>query len=107
MINSQESLKEKMTDNNGKDRDNSKDRPECFKNLDKVFPMTDSGLRQTPEECFYHCPCKTECLRGALASSKGETVEEEIIDRRAESGAIGFFERWSRRKRLHNKSKKK
>ena len=84
-----------------------KERPECFKNLEKVFPMTDTGLRQTPDDCFYYCPYKTECLREALASSRGDTVEEEIIDRRAESGAIGFFERWSRRKKLYNKKKKK
>ena len=73
----------------------SPDLPECFGNLEKVFPMTDCGLRQTPEDCFYHCPVKTRCLRLALAEDGGAQMEEEIIERRTSAGMMNFFERWS------------
>ena len=80
--------------------------PECFGQLEKVFPMTDSGLRQTPDDCFYHCPVKTKCLNHALRTKDGVKVEEEIIERGSKSGALNFFERWSRKKQLHKKLKK-
>jgi len=80
--------------------------PECFGWLEKVFPMTDSGLRQTPEECFYHCPVKTRCLKQAMATKDGAQVEEEILDRGTKAGTIGFFERWSRKKMAHKKLNK-
>lgn len=78
---------------------------DCFGNLEKVFPMTDRGLRQTPDDCFYHCPVKTKCLRAALATRDGVRVEEELIDRGAKSGVMTFFERWSRKKQVHRKMK--
>ncbi|OGR24252.1 MAG: hypothetical protein A2277_12410 [Desulfobacterales bacterium RIFOXYA12_FULL_46_15] len=85
---------------------NSKDEiKECFGNLEKVFPMTDQGLRQTPDECFYYCSVKTKCLQKALAGKDGVKVEEELIDRGASAGIIRFFERWSRKKQVHRKSK--
>ena len=34
--------------------------PFCFGDLEKVFPMQENGLRQTPEACFFHCPVKTQ-----------------------------------------------
>ncbi len=80
--------------------------PECFGCLEKVFPMTDSGLRQTPDECFYHCPVKTKCLRMAVSGQEGMAVEEEILKRGTQSGTITFFERWSRKKQLHRNHKK-
>ncbi len=80
--------------------------PECFGKLDKVFPMTDSGLRQTPDDCFYQCPVKTKCLKQAMATKDGVKVEEEIIERGSKSGAMNFFERWSRKKQVHRKTKK-
>ena len=82
-------------------------RPDCFGQLEKVFPMTDSGLRQTPDKCFYHCPVKTKCLQQAMGTRDGSKVEEEILDRGTKSGAIGFFERWSRKKQMHKKLKNK
>lgn len=81
--------------------------PECFGQLEKVFPMTESGLRQTPEDCFYQCPVKTRCLRLALASKDGVKVEEELVERGSKAGAINFFERWSRKKQAHRRLKKK
>ncbi len=81
--------------------------PECFGNLEKVFPMGKKGLRQTPEDCFYHCPVKTRCLRKAIATKDGTKVEEEIIERSTKAGAMNFFERWSRKKQIHKRKNKK
>ena len=81
------------------------ERPECFGNLEKVFPVTDRGLRETPDDCMYLCAHKTPCLRQALAGDKGTDVEEEMIERREQAGMIGFFERWSRKKKLHRDKK--
>ena len=78
-------------------------KPDCFGTLDKVFPKTDRGLRETPDECMYFCPCKTACLRSAMAGSQGVPVKEEIIERSEQAGMIGFFERWSRKKLLSKK----
>ena len=75
-------------------------KPDCYGNLKKVFPMTKTGLRETPHYCRYDCSYKTECLKKALASSKGSTVEEELLERGSKAGTIGFVERWSRRKQL-------
>ncbi len=80
--------------------------PECFGILEKIFPMTDKGLRQTPDDCFYHCPVKTKCLQKAMTTKDGIKVEEEIIERGTQSGAINFFERWSRKKQVHRKKQK-
>ena len=83
--------------------DKKKEMPPCFGDLERVFPMTDKGLRQTPDECFYHCPVKTRCLQQAMSTRAGVQVEEEILERGTRSGAIGFFERWSRKKQMARK----
>jgi hypothetical protein len=80
--------------------------PECFGTLEKVFPMGDKGLRQTPDDCFYQCPVKTKCLQQAMATKDGAKLEDEIIERGSKSGAINFFERWSRKKQVHRKISK-
>jgi hypothetical protein len=77
--------------------------PPCFGELDKVFPMQENGLRQTPESCFFHCPVKTRCLKQAMASKDGVKVEEELIDRSEQAGMMNFFERWSRKKQVHRR----
>ncbi len=77
--------------------------PACFGTLEKVFPMGPKGLRETPDECFYHCPVKTRCLKQAMATKNGVTVEEEVIERSDKAGAITFFERWSRKKQAHRR----
>jgi hypothetical protein len=82
---------------------NDPDLPECFGNLAKVFPMGKNGLRETPEDCFFHCPVKTRCLKQAIATKDGVKVEEEIIERSTKAGAMNFFERWSRKKQLHKR----
>ena len=75
-------------------------KPDCFGNLEKVFPMTPRGLRETPDDCMYFCPCKTHCLKTAMAGSQGKEVKEELVQRSEEAGMIGFFQRWSRKKQL-------
>jgi hypothetical protein len=73
------------------------DHPECYGNLEVVFPMGKSGLRNTPETCMA-CDQKTECLRAAMARPAGIEVREEMVDRAYASGRLSFFQRWSRRK---------
>ncbi len=80
--------------------------PSCFGNLDIVFPKSTDGLRHTPKTCF-SCPEKTLCLKRAMAGKKGLQVKEEVTDRAYESGSIGFFERWSQKKKIHHRLRKK
>lgn len=75
-------------------------RPYCFADLETVFPMQAGGLRETPPACMV-CHCKTDCLRAAIGSVAGETVEEERVDRVYKAGAMSFLDRWSRKKSLH------
>ena len=74
--------------------------PDCFGQLDTVFPKAKDGLRHTPEECL-DCPEKVECLRTAVQGKNGVVVREEKLDRAYASGHIGFLERWSRKKKIH------
>lgn len=86
--------------------DNQNIHPCCFGILENVFPMTENGLRETPESCMV-CYSKTLCLREALKKKEGLNVREERVDRAYESGMIGFFERWSRKKVIASKKNKK
>ena len=83
---------------------NKKSTPACFAQLETVFPMGKDGLRDTPETCLA-CRQKTECLRMAIQGRDGLKVREEQIDRAYNSGRIGFFERWSKKKTIHRKKK--
>lgn len=76
--------------------------PDCFADLDIVFPMGDNGLRQTPAACW-ECRHKTECLRTGLRGQAGIKVHEEHIDRSYRSGMISFVERWSRKKSIEQR----
>ena len=78
------------------------ERPYCYGKLECVFPMGESGLRETPESCMV-CYCKTECLRTAMQGEAGAQVREEKVDRAYAAGMMGFFERWSRKKALQQK----
>jgi hypothetical protein len=78
--------------------------PSCYADLDTVFPMGENDLRTTPERCMA-CVYKTECLRAAIADDKGNRVREEMVDRAYHSGMMGFLQRWSEKKRLHQKRK--
>ena len=81
-----------------------KETPYCFGKLENVFPLADDGLRHTPESCM-PCLYKTECLRTAVSGGEGLVVHEEKLDRDYAAGAIGFLERWSRRKTLYQRRK--
>jgi hypothetical protein len=77
--------------------ENQEDNPECFGNLDTVFPMGGDGLRSTPGTCMA-CNHKTGCLRTAMQRPSGIDVREEMVDRAYASGQLNFFQRWSKRK---------
>ncbi|MBU1172674.1 MAG: hypothetical protein KKD44_24200 [Proteobacteria bacterium] len=80
-------------------------KPICFGQLEKVFPKTENGLRESPERCIQACELKTECLRTALSKDpKANEVHEEKVDNAYDAGLLTFFERWSRKKQL-NKQK--
>ena len=78
--------------------------PDCFAQLETVFPMAKDGLRNTPETCLA-CRHKTECLRMAIKGRDGLKVREEQIDRAYNSGRIGFLERWSKKKAIDRQKK--
>jgi len=84
--------------------DNQK--PECFGVMDMVFPMTEDGLRQSPQSCMV-CAYKTECLGTAIRRPAGLKVQEELLDRAYGSKAISFMERWSKKKYLDKIKKEK
>ena len=77
---------------------------QCFGDLNTVFPMQTDGLRATPEPCM-RCKQKTQCLRAAMDSKKGLHVREEMIDRAYRGGIMGFFQRWSQKKGIHQQKK--
>ena len=82
------------------------DKPNCYGKLELVFPKGQDGLRHSPESCV-PCFCKTECLRKVMAGEEGLRIRAETTQRAYESGAIGFFERWSKQKALSLKMDKK
>lgn len=79
--------------------------PYCFGKLENVFPKGANDLRHTPESCWV-CGYKTGCLRSALGQPDGIRTKEESMDRAYQSGMIGFWERWSRKKTFHRRIKK-
>ena len=80
--------------------------PPCFGDLDTVFPKGKHDLRETPEDCLA-CSYKTECLKNAMEGVDGLKVREEFLDRAYASGKISFLERWSQKKGLKRRIKKK
>ncbi len=84
------------------------DSPICFGDLDTVFPIDVDGLRKTPDTCMMNCDLKTECLRTAMTSgAQGFKAREKYVDRAYESGMIGFFERWSKKKHFKRRANQK
>jgi len=83
----------------------SDNKKECFGDMEKVFPQGPDGLRHSPESCL-KCKDKTQCLGTAIRGDQGIKVKEEKVDMAYESGTMGFFERWSRKKHLQAKKTK-
>lgn len=77
--------------------DNKIDAPECFGQLDTVFPVGEEGLRTSPPECM-RCPFAKSCLQAAMRSPEGLKLQEEKVDQAYEHGLIGKLDRWSRKK---------
>ena len=71
--------------------------PECFGQLETVFPIGEEGMRTSPPGCM-QCPKAKSCLQAALRSSEGLKLQEEKLDRAYEHGLIGKVERWSKKK---------
>jgi ribosomal protein S27E len=80
--------------------------PDCFGQLDIVFPKSKNGLRNTPKTCL-PCSHKTQCIRSAMEGAGGLKVREEMLDRAYSAGTISFFERWSKMKQIKQQRKKK
>ncbi len=80
--------------------------PDCFGQLEHVFPMGDDGLRSSPDVCMA-CDLKTPCLRAAMQTKARFVVRDEMVDRAYESRQIGFWQRWSRKKAAHRQMHKK
>ena len=81
-------------------------KPGCFGKIDIVFPMTDTGFRETPEPCMETCEHRVDCLRKALASDpEADRFKADQVDRAYDAGLMGFLERWSRKKALNKKGK--
>lgn len=75
------------------------DLPECFGELETVFPVGEGGLRTSPPECM-RCPHARFCLQTAIRGPEGLKLQEEKIDQAYRFGLIGKLERWSRKKLL-------
>ena len=77
--------------------DTNSEHPECFGQLDTVFPVDKEGIRTSPPECM-RCPLAKSCLQAAMRSPEGLEVQEEKVDQAYRYGLIGKLERWSRKK---------
>jgi len=77
--------------------DTEKNLPECFGQLDTVFPVAEEGLRTSPPECM-RCSHAKSCLQTAMRSPDGLRLKEEKVDQAYKYGLIGKLERWSRKK---------
>ncbi|MBF0550981.1 MAG: hypothetical protein HQK60_10635 [Deltaproteobacteria bacterium] len=79
------------------------DQPDCFGQLERVFPMTHVGLRMVTLECR-GCPSLKGCLKAAVDGKTGADINEsptkdEPKDAdQADVGVVGFLKRWSVKK---------
>ncbi|HID28465.1 MAG TPA: hypothetical protein EYP19_00485 [Desulfobacterales bacterium] len=77
--------------------DNKTDVPECFGQLDTVFPLGEEGIRTSPPQCM-RCSHAKSCLQAAMGGPEGLKLKEEKVDQAYEYGLIGKLERWSKKK---------
>ncbi len=75
--------------------------PQCYGQLEKVFPMSQEGMREVRDLCW-NCALRVDCLRQAMADpQQHRAVSEERAARDSApvGGVAGFLQRWSRLKR--------
>ncbi|OEU47381.1 MAG: hypothetical protein BA861_10310 [Desulfobacterales bacterium S3730MH5] len=77
--------------------DKQTDPPECFGQLETVFPMGEEGIRTSPPECM-KCPFAKSCLQAVMRGPEGLRLQEERVDQAYECGLIGKLDRWSKKK---------
>jgi hypothetical protein len=82
--------------------DDNAGQPECFGQLEIVFPMGEEGIRTTPPKCM-KCSLVKSCIQAAMRSAEGLRLEEERVDRAYEYGLIGRLDCWSKKKLIHQK----
>jgi hypothetical protein len=87
------------------------EKKDCFGILDRVFPLSEKGIREIVPECF-ECDDRLSCLKEALATKEGIDMREDILKRAPADGIIGRIKRWSEKKELRRmagkeKNKKK
>ena len=70
--------------------------PECYGDLDQVFPMTKDGLRHYSGKCMA-CNEKFPCLKAAMAGKNQIVLQEEKLDRAYQSGKVSFLQRCSKK----------
>jgi hypothetical protein len=73
------------------------DKPSCFGDLDRVFPMGQDGLRAVPDDCFL-CNLRVLCLKTALDSPKGLEIKEEKIIQSDDLTIVKRLRLWSLKK---------
>ncbi len=70
-------------------------KPDCFADIDTVFPRRPDGLRESPSRCLA-CGLKVECLKAALSSPEGAGVERGGLARNTAVGRVlKGYRRWS------------
>ncbi|MFW5931008.1 MAG: hypothetical protein ACOCQI_04565 [Desulfosalsimonas sp.] len=87
------------------DNSDTENRPECFGVLELVFPLSENGLRETPEVCMA-CGHKIGCLKTAIRQDGGLRIEDEKVDRAYQAGRLTFFQRWAKKKSIHMRKQK-
>ncbi len=81
--------------------------PECFGDLETVFPLGPDGLRASPPGCLA-CESKTECLKQALKTPDGAAVERGGVGpKRGVKKAMKGLRRWSALKAARQEEKKR
>lgn len=73
---------------------------DCFSILDKVFPISEKGLREIVPECF-NCSDRIPCLKEALKTKEGIEMRADILDRVPAHGLADKIRRWSQKKELN------
>ncbi|MFH1137082.1 MAG: hypothetical protein V1816_13495 [Pseudomonadota bacterium] len=84
-------------------------KPQCFGELERVFPMGKDRLRTVRDSCAA-CPQVQSCLKAAVNTPAGLEMRVRRLEEFGRSGStgegvLGFFKRWSELKTLRTGSK--